>query len=465
MAAEKKIPLKLMVDKEKKRVVWAETDSDFVDVVFSFLTMPIGTIVRLATKESKIGSMDGLYRSIEKMDEKYFQTPACKAMLLRPRNASQKKCHKLAVKIDDTTVSYLYWCSNCSVLQYYLDTCKKCGRVMPPQGEPEFSKVNGVFVKGRMEFVVKDDLQVIPVSATSSLFILQTLEIKDEMALEEMDIEFGREEAMNLLKCFLLSTTALTDGFLPKPENMVLGQVIKPSKTEKMTEKEDAKETLVDSKVMMQGKLIIRKSSDEVVYLEATEDMTNFIVSFLTFPVGLIAKLVGGYSLPGSAGNLYQSIEELKAEDHLNSKESKTELLNPKLACLMGSDDQLFGIEEAVLPYTNQCLNTKFAHSETKKGGSFMKGSSKFMLTDDLTVEMFSPSAAFSLLKKLNVPLHDLKVQDITIGAEEAVKLLRAAMTSTTVLTDVFCPKKEEHELHSPESSTASVIEEQFVCL
>ncbi|KAG9441504.1 hypothetical protein H6P81_017358 [Aristolochia fimbriata] len=433
MAAEKKISLKLMVDKERKRVVCAETGGDFVDVVFSFLTMPTGTVVRLSTKESKMGSMDGLYRSIEKLDEEYFHTPPCKAMLLRPRYDSQPKCDKLAVKIHDP-VYPLYCCLCCHVSQYYRNKCYKCGETMSCASGSLFDKVNGVFIKGRVEFVLKDDMQVIPVSAASSLSILEKLEIREETVLVQKDIEFGREEAINLLKCFLLSRTALTDCFLSKlpHESTELGRVIKPAKTKK-TGKEAAKKTVGDSKIrMMQGKLIMRKSSNEALYLEAREDLINFIGSFLTFPLGLVAKLVGGHSLLGCAGNLYQSIQKLKTKDHFNSKESKTELLCPKLPYLMGCDDQLFVIEEVDNPHKNLFF-TAYAHS---MGGSFMKASSEFLLTDDLTVlEPFSPSAAFSLLKKLDVPLHDLKELDITIGAEEAVKLLRAAMTSKNVLT------------------------------
>ncbi|CAO2189085.1 unnamed protein product [Urochloa humidicola] len=42
------IEVKLFVDKAKKKVLFAESDNDFVDVLFSFLTMPLGTIVSYA---------------------------------------------------------------------------------------------------------------------------------------------------------------------------------------------------------------------------------------------------------------------------------------------------------------------------------------------------------------------------------------------------------------------------------
>ncbi|KAF8394966.1 hypothetical protein HHK36_018905 [Tetracentron sinense] len=42
---------KVLVDKEKNRVVFAESDKNFVNVLFRFLTMPIGTIIRLTRSQ------------------------------------------------------------------------------------------------------------------------------------------------------------------------------------------------------------------------------------------------------------------------------------------------------------------------------------------------------------------------------------------------------------------------------
>ena len=42
-----KFQLKLFVEKERNRVVFAEAGSDFIDTLFSFLTLPMGTIVRI----------------------------------------------------------------------------------------------------------------------------------------------------------------------------------------------------------------------------------------------------------------------------------------------------------------------------------------------------------------------------------------------------------------------------------
>ncbi|PON77709.1 hypothetical protein PanWU01x14_024650 [Parasponia andersonii] len=78
----KPIRLKLI-----NQVLFAESDKDFVDVLLSFLTLPMGKIIRLADKKSGIGSMDELYKSVEALHRKCFWTKACKNMLLEPRSA------------------------------------------------------------------------------------------------------------------------------------------------------------------------------------------------------------------------------------------------------------------------------------------------------------------------------------------------------------------------------------------
>lgn len=55
MAASKiRIPLKVVIHKQEERVLYAEANSDFADILFSFLTMPMGTIIRLLSNHSII---------------------------------------------------------------------------------------------------------------------------------------------------------------------------------------------------------------------------------------------------------------------------------------------------------------------------------------------------------------------------------------------------------------------------
>jgi len=47
-----------MVVKERSKVLYAEAGKDFVDVLFSFLTLPLGTIAVLVAKESNIEAVE-----------------------------------------------------------------------------------------------------------------------------------------------------------------------------------------------------------------------------------------------------------------------------------------------------------------------------------------------------------------------------------------------------------------------
>lgn len=64
--------LRVLVDKERNRVLYAESGKDFVDVLFGFFTLPLGTIARLVAENSnieavKFGSISSLYESISNL--------------------------------------------------------------------------------------------------------------------------------------------------------------------------------------------------------------------------------------------------------------------------------------------------------------------------------------------------------------------------------------------------------------
>ncbi|CAL2263116.1 unnamed protein product [Prunus armeniaca] len=52
MAVKNVISLKALVDKGSNTIIFVESDNDFIDVLLSFLTIPMGTIVRRARKHS-----------------------------------------------------------------------------------------------------------------------------------------------------------------------------------------------------------------------------------------------------------------------------------------------------------------------------------------------------------------------------------------------------------------------------
>jgi 4-aminobutyrate aminotransferase-like enzyme len=72
-----KVSIRVLVEKGKNKVVYAEAGKDFVDVLFSFLTLPLGTIARLVAKESNMkavqfGSISSLYQSVSDLDQQHL---------------------------------------------------------------------------------------------------------------------------------------------------------------------------------------------------------------------------------------------------------------------------------------------------------------------------------------------------------------------------------------------------------
>jgi hypothetical protein len=52
MASVTKVSLKLFIDKKRQRVLFAETDKEFVDFLLSIFTLPVGTVTRLLKEEA-----------------------------------------------------------------------------------------------------------------------------------------------------------------------------------------------------------------------------------------------------------------------------------------------------------------------------------------------------------------------------------------------------------------------------
>lgn len=180
-----KVSLRVLVDKERNRVLYAEAGKDFVDVLFSFLTLPLGTIARLVSKDSnieavKFGSISSLYQSVSKFDQQYLWSHTCKEMLLNPRNSMEDYCQKLKLNIDDTSMQY-FVCENWDCrrknsgcrLSIFRNKICYCGKVMNREVFPEYPNLENGFVKKNVTFIISDDLYVMPNVFEASLRLLK----------------------------------------------------------------------------------------------------------------------------------------------------------------------------------------------------------------------------------------------------------------------------------------------------
>ena len=82
---ETNVSLKLLIDTESQRVLFAEADKNFIDFLFHILALPVGTFIALLTKQGMVGCLGNIYESVENLNITYLQPNLNKETLLKPK--------------------------------------------------------------------------------------------------------------------------------------------------------------------------------------------------------------------------------------------------------------------------------------------------------------------------------------------------------------------------------------------
>ncbi|KAF6169807.1 hypothetical protein GIB67_034199 [Kingdonia uniflora] len=212
------IQLKVLVNIEHNRVVFVESQKNFDDILLSFLTLPVGTIIRLLRKQPhplRMGYLNSLYEGLENLEASYFKNDICKNMLLRPRNAYADQYRKLKLNINDTKPTKYYMSKNYQSdisqgehlhsggdsLSIFGNMRCKCKQPIDHEVCHEDNGVKkedngdeGVFVAGTSTFIITDDLQIMSMSTTASLALIKNLDVMDMKALEEVIFDVSFEQ-------------------------------------------------------------------------------------------------------------------------------------------------------------------------------------------------------------------------------------------------------------------------------
>ncbi|KAK2972231.1 hypothetical protein RJ640_014289 [Escallonia rubra] len=412
MAGGEELTLKILVDKAQNKVLFAEAGEEFVDILLSFLTLPLGTIVRLLSMPSdssqlKFGCLTTLYQSVSALQTEHFWTKVGKDMLLNPRNSAVAQCQKLKIDIDDTARTKYFMCPN---------------------------RLNDKHFGSHL---------------------LSTLEdVKCPCgSLMNTEIELVASAVLNLLRGSLLSKTPLTD--LVRQAGQFSCDIVKSDTGKYLPPMTDSINTNCRR---MTVKVLVQKSTKNALYAQVEEDFVDFLFSFLTIPLGSVVSLLGGECSLRSINNLYNTIRSLDAERHIKSQDLKDMLLEPMLAQNFLCENQILPIREVEAPplyRVGECSEVTYIDPKNPTGGTtvvggFIKGPATFMVTDDLTVTPFSSLSIISALKRLNIPLGDVEEREVSIGMEEALGLLKASLESTSALTDGLSlmlqkPKQEKN--------------------
>ncbi|XP_028239493.1 uncharacterized protein LOC114418385 isoform X1 [Glycine soja] len=461
---EATIPLRYWVDNEQKRVVMAEASGDFVDVLFSFLTLPLGTIIRLGNQFQQpvqIGCINNLYESVQNLRPDVFWNNICQKMLLAPRNPLEASYQRLKVKVDGTEPTKYFMCHSCSkgsdlLLSSFDGAWCSCRKLMRKKMElleeskDEASGVDGVFVKGDAMFLIFDDLTVLRSSPSDSLQTPLLFGHADFSNMQEMSQDVGPREIFSILKHALTSKSPLSDVFIPNRKKIEPSYSFSPDTGPSHW------------KGSVEIKLMVSKSKNKVLFAEADGDFVDFLVSFLTTPLGSILNLMNGKSSLGSIDNLYASVKKLNASWFIGS--SNKSLLNPRVAPQFGCGSNPLNASQEYTPtywYGTVVVkdNNEGRTMISKKkemlqypaklklfeprcydgareaAVGFMKRPCLFVVSDDLKVRQLTTTSSIQYMQELgNVKFDDLKEHMVEIRkSHEALNLLRTSLTSKEV--------------------------------
>ncbi|KAK8967418.1 hypothetical protein KSP40_PGU009803 [Platanthera guangdongensis] len=491
----KPVTLNLFVDKFCKKLIYAESDEHFVDILLSFFTLPLASTLRL-TKQS-FWSMNNLLESVESLGSVCFSSEACRSMLLCPSNSASHLLTFLPIVYDNISnlFRFYYTCSSSSSsnhhLSFYANTHCPCGGLMNKKLEfladnaPSTNAYSSVFFNCTSKFIISDDLFVSQFSVEFSIEQLSKLNIDQWSYLRPVRVDVTAEKIVELLKRLLVSDTPLTDVFLGDLKGKDRLQLIQQPLPPKFDE---TKMTPAASARKISLKLHFKEDEETALFAEAGEDFVELLFGFLTYPMGAVIKKLGGRSGIRCMDNLYNSVEALKAANCFRNNELIGKLLNPKLPPFFNTKNQLIKLDEETYQIRNYftCSIVSCQYSSTvgnkactcqhykdgkcrqliltdpKRGskddpstGGYMR-ISRYIVKEDLVIRPPSSHMVIAgILRKDGArqgiyALRGIRARNVEIGEHEALALLWASITFKNVFTDALLGvKRGKHRFRS----------------
>ncbi|CAA0833470.1 Protein of unknown function (DUF674 [Striga hermonthica] len=462
-----KFTLKVVTNKQKTKVLFAEADSQFVDVLLSFLTLPLGKIVKVLGSHygdmcSAIGSLTTLYNGLVELDISNFEAEGGKLMLLDPVSPPAAKCRNLKLKINDYRATRYFCCPDLSCvcskkenmsLYWGIARCE-CGKALTREVPLRSVKTssergNGGFVVSGSTFVISDDLMIMPNTPSSVLKILGNLGITADTDWDLKDVIIGYDEVMGLLRGLFLSGTPLTDIVLSN------GQINLAIRAEPIIPPPKAEPRLSFYYYMYESielKVIMQKSTNKLLFAEADEVFMEFVFGLLMIPLGEVGRLLDCKTFFTNVDNLYSSAKDLINSTYISDRESAISSLVVPTVPHGYVSEKFFPLvdEEASKMYYYQGKgprNDEFMSDSPFMGGSCLKvtdfkfdslfkGPRIYMVNDDLCVTPASSITSYlSNLGRLKIPLSDVTERVVHVGLEEAFGILKASLVSKRALS------------------------------
>ncbi|KAJ9550991.1 hypothetical protein OSB04_015036 [Centaurea solstitialis] len=205
----KTMTLELTLQKSTSKFLFAEAEQDFVDFVFGFLEIPLGTLIgKLMKGETTFKCLENLHESVVKMNLGLSENS--RRLLIQPELEWKYVSKNQIFPLNGFNSRQNYQRS-------FVD-----GILMPCTfglGDPKYimkfkdPRIGGGFLKETTTYMVTDDLVVTRFSSVSAIGILNKLKVplKD---IEHHVVTIDFEMALKILKASLQSSSIFTDVFL-----------------------------------------------------------------------------------------------------------------------------------------------------------------------------------------------------------------------------------------------------------
>ncbi|TXG74053.1 hypothetical protein EZV62_002632 [Acer yangbiense] len=221
------ITLKLLIDSNTEKVVFAEAKKDFVDYLFGLLQVPVGSILGnlLANKMDGAGSISRVYKSVMDLESSYLLTDVSRDLLLCPKMSSSstsitippllqsfeisnKKSENETRRDSNANVTLFGATPSAPSLFGSSFSSTNTEAIVASPSKPEG------FVSGMTQYMVMDDLTVKLSSPISSVTLLNTIGVKDFSCFVEKIVTINFNKGLELVKASFVSDTVLSDVFV-----------------------------------------------------------------------------------------------------------------------------------------------------------------------------------------------------------------------------------------------------------
>ncbi|CAN1176235.1 hypothetical protein LINPERHAP2_LOCUS32423 [Linum perenne] len=222
------VTLKLLIDPKTRKLVYAEAGKEFVDFLLTILSLPLGTVTKMLSKNNMVGSIGSLYKSVEDVNGLYIirSSNHSRMSILNPKGFYPLTRTKLLPSYRSERTRQFYICSN---RHAYIRVTNDCGHICVDCNQRMDHKVGyidaandsksgdqaGGFVKGGVSYKIMDNLEVktmpryVPITP-----VFSRSNINDVNGLREKVVRVTSVEGLKILKASLTTEAVLSTVFL-----------------------------------------------------------------------------------------------------------------------------------------------------------------------------------------------------------------------------------------------------------